>query len=312
MVEFLLGGAATMTAALFTNPIEVVKTRMQVQGELLRIGKAQQLYTNPVQAFFLIGRREGLRGLQGGLGPAVLYQLMMNGTRLGAYEPLKRLYTAGGQRKEMWRSVAAGSTSGVLAAIAGSPFFLIKVRLQVQSDLTRQLSSSASSSPILPVGHQHAYRGAVSGLLSIYRDEGVRGLYRGATAAMMRVGVGSGVQLSTYDRVKLWTVRESGGRLTAADVSTHFIASMVSGLAVTLAMNPFDVISTRMYNQRVEAGRGAVYRNPVDCALKIARTEGPMGFYKGFVPHYLRLGPHTILTFVFWEQLKQAATKMGI
>ena len=144
LVEFLLGGCATMTAALFTNPIEVVKTRMQVQGELVRIGRAQQLYTNPFQAFYLIGREEGLKGLQGGLGPAVLYQLMMNGTRLGAYEPLKRLYTSNGERKEMWRSVAAGSTSGVLSAVMGSPFFLIKVRLQVQSDLTQKLQQQVS------------------------------------------------------------------------------------------------------------------------------------------------------------------------
>ena len=324
-VEFLLGGCATMTAALFTNPIEVVKTRMQVQGELVRIGKAQQLYTNPFQAFYLIGKEEGLRGLQGGLGPAVLYQLMMNGTRLGAYEPLKRLYTSNGERKEMWRSVAAGSTSGVLSAVMGSPFFLIKVRLQVQSDLTQKLqqravagstaaaaSSQSSATRVLPVGHQHAYSGAWQGLYQIFREEGVRGLYRGATAAMLRVGVGSGVQLSTYDASKRFVVSLSEGALTEKSIATHFTASLVSGVFITLAMNPFDVMSTRMYNQPVKDGRGLMYSNVLDCARKILTQEGPLGFYKGFLPHYLRLGPHTILTFVFWEQLKQAATKLSM
>ena len=318
-----------MTAALFTNPIEVVKTRMQVQGELVRIGKAQQLYTNPFQAFYLIGKEEGLRGLQGGLGPAVLYQLMMNGTRLGAYEPLKRLYTSNGERKEMWRSVAAGSTSGVLSAVMGSPFFLIKVRLQVQSGLTQKLqqqqaaavASSAPSPPggpvvaaaskVLPVGHQHAYTGAWQGLYQVYHEEGVRGLYRGATAAMLRVGVGSGVQLSTYDASKRLVVSVSEGRLTERSIATHFTASLISGIFITLAMNPFDVMSTRMYNQPVVDGRGVLYSNVVDCGKKILLQEGPMGFYKGVLPHYLRLGPHTILTFVFWEQLKQAADRLG-
>ena len=161
------------------------------------------------------------------------------------------------------------------------------------------------------MGHQYAYRGAWSGLLQIAREEGVRGLYRGATAAMLRVGVGSGVQLSTYDGVKALIVRQSGGRLRSSDVATHFLASMTAGVVITFAMNPFDVISTRMYNQPVLAGRGALYSSLLDCAAKIARSEGPLGFYKGVVPHYLRLGPHTILTFVFWEQLKQAATRMG-
>ena len=339
LVEFLLGGAATMTAALFTNPIEVVKTRMQVQGELLRIGKAQQLYTNPFQAFYLIGKEEGLRGLQGGLGPAVLYQLMMNGTRLGAYEPLKRLYTNNGEHKEMWRSVAAGSTSGVLGAVSGSPFFLIKVRLQVQSQLTQKLqqhsaatlvtsaasalpappggpsvlaSSVASSTKVLPVGHQHAYTGAWQGLYQIFREEGVAGLYRGAGAAMLRVGVGSGVQLSTYDASKRLVVSLSEGKLTERSVLTHFSASLVSGAIITLAMNPFDVMSTRLYNQPVVHGKGQLYNGVWDCARKIMTQEGPLGFYKGVLPHYLRLGPHTILTFVFWEQLKQAATRVGL
>ena len=336
VVEFLLGGCATMTAALFTNPIEVVKTRMQVQGELVRIGKAQQLYTNPFQAFYLIGKEEGLRGLQSGLGPAVLYQLMMNGTRLGAYEPLKRLYTSNGEHKEMWRSVAAGSTSGVLSAVMGSPFFLIKVRLQVQSGLTQKLQQQAavatsslpappggptvlsgstlasSATKVLPVGHQHSYTGAWQGMYQVFREEGVRGLYRGATAAMLRVGVGSGVQLSTYDASKRFVVSISEGKLTEKSIMTHFTASLVSGVFITLAMNPFDVMSTRLYNQPVKDGKGLLYSNVFDCAKKIVTQEGPLGFYKGFLPHYLRLGPHTILTFVFWEQLKQAATKFGI
>lgn len=305
VTEFLLGGFSTMSAALFTNPIEVVKTRMQVQGELVRLGKVDRVYSNAFQAFYLIGKQEGVRGLQGGLGPAILYQLMMNGTRLGFYEPIKRFYTNDGKNPSTLKNIAAGSTSGVIAAVMGSPFFLIKVRLQVQQSSGNKTSSTPT------VGFQHSYKGALSGLKEIAQTEGIRGLYRGATAAMLRVGVGSGVQLSCYDACKSFVVSLSPNTFTNSSVSTHFAASMVSGLFVTLAMNPFDVISTRMYNQPVVNGRNAVYSNVFDCAVKIARAEGPIGFYKGFVPHFLRLGPHTILTFIFWEQLKIIATKMG-
>jgi len=69
-----------------------------------------------------------------------------------------------------------------------------------------------------------------------------------------------------------------------------------------------------MYNQKVNpvTRKGEMYNSLFDCALKTVRAEGPFSLYKGFIPHYLRLGPHTILTFIFWEQFKQIATKLGI
>jgi solute carrier family 25, member 34/35 len=82
-------------------------------------------------------------------------------------------------------NVFCGATSGILGAAAGSPFFLIKTRLQ-------------SYSPFLPVGTQHQYKGALDGARQIYSTEGIRGLYRGIGPAMVRTGFGSSVQLPTY------------------------------------------------------------------------------------------------------------------
>jgi solute carrier family 25 protein 34/35 len=65
------------------------------------------------------------------------------------------------------------------------------------------------------------------------------------------------------------------------------------------------VISTRLYNQGVTStGSGARYTSIFDCARQLVRSEGVSALYKGFWPHYLRLGPQVMLTFVFWEQLK--------
>lgn len=84
-------------------------------------------------------------------------------------------------------------------------------------------------------------------------------------------------------------------------------ASMVSGFVVVMVMTPFDVISTRLYNQGTDAkGRGLNYSGVGDCFLKMLRTEGPLGFYKGFGASYFRLGPHTVLSLVFWDQLRVA------
>eukprot|EP00735_Rhodelphis_limneticus_P014265 TRINITY_DN8269_c0_g1::TRINITY_DN8269_c0_g1_i1::g.10219::m.10219 TRINITY_DN8269_c0_g1::TRINITY_DN8269_c0_g1_i1::g.10219 ORF type:complete len:313 (+),score=64.21,sp/A3KPP4/S2535_DANRE/43.43/8e-81,Mito_carr/PF00153.22/9.9e-18,Mito_carr/PF00153.22/3.2e-18,Mito_carr/PF00153.22/1.7e-17 TRINITY_DN8269_c0_g1_i1:89-1027(+) len=295
-MNFTLGGLATSGACLFTNPIEVIKTRMQVEGELQAKGLAKKQYTGVGNALYVIFQREGIRGVQRGLVPACLYQCMMNGFRLGLYEPIRGVMggdsIAPGSALDFVRNMSAGATSGALGALAGSPFFMIKCRIQIQS-----------SSAALQVGYQHRYQGFLGAMREVVREEGARGLFRGATAAVPRVAVGSASQLSVYYYVKNLVV--STGFFEPGRSSTHFLSSFLTGFVVVLFMNPFDVVSTRMYNQPLgKDGKPSLYRGLGHCFYKIASTEGFAGFYKGWWPHFLRLGPHTILTFVFWEKLK--------
>lgn len=51
-------------------------------------------------------------------------------------------------------------------------------------------------------------------------------------------------------------------------------------------------------------GKGKLYYSYMDCVMKIYKTEGVSAFYKGVGPMYLRLGPHTVLCLVFWDQLQ--------
>lgn len=85
-----------------------------------------------------------------------------------------------------------------------------------------------------------------------------------------------------------------------------FAASMIGGVAVTIFMTPFDVVSTRLYNQPVnEAGRGKIYSGVLDCFWRIFRSEGLWGFYKGWGASYLRLGPHTTIGLVLWDEIRK-------
>ena len=80
---------------------------------------------------------------------------------------------------------------------------------------------------------------------------------------------------------------------------------MTSAVLVTVCMTPFDVVSTRLYNQGVDkAGKGLYYSGVRDCFSKIFHKEGLWGFYKGWGPSFLRLGPHTILSLMFWDRLR--------
>ena len=68
--SFFIGGAAACTAVTVSNPFEVAKVRMQLQGELSRNG-GERVYRNVGDVLSKTWRNEGIKGLQRGLVPAV-------------------------------------------------------------------------------------------------------------------------------------------------------------------------------------------------------------------------------------------------
>lgn len=119
--DFALGAAACCLACVFTNPLEVVKTRLQLQGELRARGSYPRPYRGVLQALAAVGRADGLRGLQKGLAAALLYQGLMNGVRFCCYARLETL----GLTQQPAGSVAAGAVAGALGAFVASPAYLV-------------------------------------------------------------------------------------------------------------------------------------------------------------------------------------------
>ncbi|KAJ3564546.1 hypothetical protein NP233_g8227 [Leucocoprinus birnbaumii] len=286
---FVCGALAACTAVTVSNPAEVAKTRLQLQGELAKDG-GKKVYKNTLDVWGKTWRNEGIRGVQRGLAPAYAYQILLNGSRLGFYEPLRRRFNAffgwDAQEQIPFTSVLAGAVSGAVGASLGNPLFLIKARMQAYS-------------PALPVGAQHYYKSSFDAVSTIFRAEGPRGLIRGTDAAILRTSMGSSVQLPSYNFTKNLLVTH--GILPADSTWTFLLSSSVSGACVLLAMQPADTALTRMYNQPTVVGpdgkaRGTLYKNPIDCLWKTLRIEGIRGLYKGSTAHFMRIAPHTIIT----------------
>jgi solute carrier family 25 protein 34/35 len=283
---------------------------MQLQGELQEKGAQPRLYKGPFHGVKTIVKNEGLGGVYRGIGAAYIYQMILNGCRLGFYEPLRQsvtsLFYEDHNTQSLGVNIFSGAGSGILGAAAGSPFFLVKTRLQ-------------SYSPAAPVGTQHQYKNAVDGMRKIYGAEGVRGLYRGVGAAMVRTGFGSSVQLPTYFFAKRRLVKHLGMEEGPA---LHLASSTASGFVVCCVMHPpgmycpnfsvyyiadkfSDTIMSRMYNQN-----GNLYQGVFDCLAKTVRTEGFLAIYKGFLPHLARILPHTVLTLSLAEQTNKLMRKV--
>lgn len=293
---------------------------MQLQGELQDKGHQPHHYRGPLHGVSVIVRNEGLRGIYRGLGTAYIYQVLLNGCRLGFYERMRGTLTSLVFKDDKVQSLAinmfCGAGSGIIGAAMGSPFFLVKTRLQ-------------SYSPFLPVGTQHRYRNAFDGLRQISTTEGVRGLYRGVGAAMIRTGCGSSVQLPTYFFAKRRLMKHLGMEEGPA---LHLTSSAVSGFVVCCFMHPpgessihtpwnpthppppkscilltltVDTVMSRLYNQN-----GNLYKGVFDCLSKTVKTEGFFAIYKGFLPHLARILPHTILTLSLAEQTNKLVRKI--
>ncbi|XP_066031156.1 solute carrier family 25 member 34-like isoform X1 [Chamaea fasciata] len=321
--DLVLGATAGCLACFLTNPLEVVKTRLQLQGELQAPGTYPRPYRGVLRAAVAVCRADGLWGLQKGLAAGLLYQGLMNGVRFYCYSHAEDAgwtgYPSG--------TVAAGAVAGAVGAIVGSPAYLgLKLPLKIcreedggnhsrsQRGHWRVLSPGivppkvkthlqAQTVSAMAVGHQHNHESISSAFKNIYQQHGVVGLWRGVTGAVPRVTVGSAVQLSTFASAKDWVCERQWFR--KGSWAAVLAGGMVSSVAVAVAMTPFDVISTRLYNQPVHAdGTGKLYRGFLDCILQISNKEGLLGLYKGIGAVYFRLGPHTVLSLFFWDKLR--------
>lgn len=96
-------------------------------------------------------------------------------------------------------------------------------------------------SPFNPVGTQHNYPSAFSGLRQIAAKEGVKGLTRGVDAAMLRTAMGSSAQLPAYNLAKV-KLGEWGAPEGAA---TYLLASTFSGACVCAVMQPAGTFPLR-------------------------------------------------------------------
>jgi len=92
-------------------------------------------------------------------------------------------------------------------------------------------------------------------------------------------------------------------RIFKDNIITHFSCSLLAGLVATTICSPVDVIKTRVMNSASES------KNIASILGTIIRNEGLFALFKGWVPSFVRLGPHTVVTFMVLEQFKTLYNK---
>lgn len=135
-----------------------------------------------------------------------------------------------------------------------------------------------------------------------FQDEGFFRLYAGFHMATLRGILVTVGQLAFYDQFKYDLINKTS--FFKDNFVTHFTASMGAGLIATLITMPPDVIKTLLMNAKPGEITGIMH------AIRIALKNDKLGLFRGFWPRYIRLGPFTILSFVFYEKLKLLERKI--
>lgn len=175
--------------------------------------------------------------------------------------------------------------SGFIGGFAGNPADVLNVRMQHDA--------------ALPPAQRRNYKHALHGLVQMTRTEGVRSLFRGVWPNSTRAVLMTASQLTSYDTFKKLCMEKAG---MADNLATHFTASLMAGFVATTVCSPVDVIKTRVMTASPAASRG---HNMLGLLRDICRKEGLAWTFRGWVPSFIRLGPHTIATFIFLEEHKK-------
>ncbi|KAK9301821.1 hypothetical protein QLX08_006007 [Tetragonisca angustula] len=190
--EIIAGGCAGASQVIFTNPLEIVKIRLQVAGEIAGGSK--------VRAWTVV-KELGLFGLYKGARACFLRDIPFSAIYFPMYAHTKtRLADEGGYNTPL-SLLVSGAIAGVPAAALVTPADVIKTRLQV---VARR--------------GQTTYSGLLDCAKKIYKEEGVRAFWKGATARVFRSSPQFGVTLFTYELLqRLFVVDFGGSRPTGSE-----------------------------------------------------------------------------------------------
>ncbi|XP_075683858.1 electrogenic aspartate/glutamate antiporter SLC25A13, mitochondrial [Rhinoderma darwinii] len=275
--RFALGSIAGAVGATAVYPIDLVKTRMQNQrstgsfvGELM--------YKNSFDCFKKVLRYEGFFGLYRGLLPQLLGVAPEKAIKLTINDFVRDKYTSRDGFIPLGAEILAGGCAGGSQVIFTNPLEIVKIRLQVAGEITTGPRVSA---------------------LTVLRDLGFFGLYKGAKACFLRDIPFSAIYFPCYAHMKKAFAGEDG-RVSPGYL---LLAGAIAGMPAASLVTPADVVKTRL---QVAARAGqTTYSGVIDCFRKVLQEEGHRALWKGAGARVFRSSPQFGVTLVTYELLQR-------
>ncbi|KAJ6652250.1 hypothetical protein lerEdw1_012938 [Lerista edwardsae] len=185
-----------------------------------------------------------------------------------------------------YENLVAGMSGGVISTLVLHPLDLVKIRFAVSDGLELRPK----------------YNGILHCFSTVWKHEGLRGLYQGVIPNMWGAGASWGLYFFFYNAIKAYKTED---KLESLGPTEHLVSAAEAGAMTLCITNPIWVTKTRLvlqYEAGVDSSKRQ-YKGMLDALLKIYKYEGIRGLYKGFVPGLFGTS-HGALQFMAYEELK--------
>ncbi|KAI8821388.1 mitochondrial carrier domain-containing protein [Fimicolochytrium jonesii] len=311
-IHLLAGGVSGFASCVLLQPLDLIKTRLQQdlaqRQSLLRsfsqgAGAAQVLNLKNLTIWSTtrdIVRQDSVWALWRGTWPTVLrnvpgsalYFVMLNEMRIGLRKvgqtfgvvlPTPTNAALGPRTfNESTINLIGGGSARAAAGFILMPMTVIKVRYE---------------------SNLYSYTSVWQATRDITHKEGIRGLFRGSGATILRDAPYAGLYVLIYEHCKtfLRTAVDGGtlglSGLAIPPAAINMTAGVIGGAVATLITNPFDVVKTQMQLKPKE------FRTMVQSAWKIATEERFAGFFAGVLPRLLRKSFNSAIAWTIYEEV---------
>ncbi|EXJ86232.1 hypothetical protein A1O1_06602 [Capronia coronata CBS 617.96] len=269
--QFGAGAIAGVSEILIMYPLDVIKTRVQLQGKAPVPG--QDYYNGMLDCFRKIVKNEGPSRLYRGIAAPIMMEAPKRATKFAANDSWGLFYRNlfGVQKQTQPLAILTGATAGATEAFVVVPFELVKIRMQDRASAGK-------------------YKGIADCVVKTVKAEGPLALYNGLESTLWRHILWNAGYFGCIFQVKALMPKVDKKDKTMA-MFNDFLSGAIGGTVGTILNTPMDVVKSRIQNSPKVAGSVPKYNWAWPGLGTIMKEEGAAALYKGFLPKVLRLGP---------------------
>jgi len=289
--DAVAGSAGAAFANTLVYPLDVIKTRLQVQSRHLQNVASHQQYTSTLDAFFKIIEQEGLSGLYVGISGGIFGTIAQNFAYFYWYSLIRGAY----QKRNpgalgTFTELALGAVAGAFSQLFTLPIAVVNTRQQTASKKEKKTFFEM--------------------MREVVREDGYQGLWKGLTPSLI-LTVNPAITYGVFERLKTYLLTTRPRPKDALGSGEIFMIGALSKTLATIVTFPYILAKVKLQwkppkelteGQSAEAIEKLKYKNSLDVLRKVYETEGIGGWYKGMRAQIYKAVLNQAILFVTKEQ----------